>query len=218
MTSGAEDWILHGHRSNSSDSSGTSTTIDGISTEPSTSKPGDRFDDSGRHFIDSGPSWRSKVPPFRVLVHSPYKHTSLSNAYTMYQVTSIFPHSSHSPKDPSTSSQPDTDASGLKSITVHRRFSHFVTLHTTLTRKLPGLALPPLPGKQYAGRFNDAFVEARRGDLERYLARLVRHPVARYVEQLMFFLGCENDAVSATNHHITPWEKLMKPEGVEEIQ
>ena len=63
-----------------------------------------------------------------------------------------------------------------------RRFSHFVVLHTALTRRLPGIVLPPLPEKQYAGRFNDDFVEARRRDLERYLAMIVRHLVARYAE------------------------------------
>jgi sorting nexin-9/18/33 len=81
-------------------------------------------------------------------------------------------------------------------ITVHRRFSHFAFLHTALTRKLPGIALPPLPAKQYAGRFQGEFVEARRGDLERWLERVVRHPVARYSEVLTFFLGCESDLVS----------------------
>ncbi|KAH9973269.1 hypothetical protein BGW80DRAFT_1459169 [Lactifluus volemus] len=47
-----------------------------------------------------------------------------------------------------------------------------------------------LPEKQYAGRFNDDFVEACRGVLERYLARIVRHPVARYAE-VVTFLSCE---------------------------
>jgi len=60
-------------------------------------------------------------------------------------------------------------------LTVFRRYSHFVALHTVLARRLPGITLPPLPEKHYAGRFNDDFVEARRGDLERYLARVVRH-------------------------------------------
>jgi sorting nexin-9/18/33 len=39
-------------------------------------------------------------------------------------------------------------------------------------------------------------VEARRGDLERYLARIVRHPLARYAEILTFFLSCESEQVS----------------------
>ena len=81
-------------------------------------------------------------------------------------------------------------------ITVQRRFSQFVMLHTVLSRRLPGVVLPPLPEKQYAGRFSEDFVEARRGDLERYLNKIVRHPVVRYAEILTFFLGCESDSVS----------------------
>jgi sorting nexin-9/18/33 len=69
-------------------------------------------------------------------------------------------------------------------------------LHTSLTRRLPGIALPPLPEKQYAGRFSADFVEARRGELERYIGCIVRHPVARYAEVVTSFLGCESDVVS----------------------
>lgn len=113
----------------------------------------------------------------------------LSGAYTVYSVTSVF-----SPDDAGVDDGGARPASPVR-ITVHRRFSHFVALHTALGRRLPGIALPPLPEKQYAGRFNDDFVEARRGDLQRYLSRIVRHPVARYAEILTFFLGCENDTV-----------------------
>ena len=153
-------------------------------------------DEADKHFVDAGPSWRQKVPPFRVLVHSPSKRTStLSGAYTVYTVSSIFrpqtPESSDTESADSVSSSPIAER-----ITVHRRFSHFVVLHTALTRRLPGIALPPLPEKQYAGRFNDDFVEARRCDLERYLVMVVRHPVARYAEILTFFLSCESEQVS----------------------
>ncbi len=78
---------------------------------------------------------------------------------------------------------------------VPRRFTHFVLLHTILSRRLPGVVLPPLPPKRYSGRFTTAFVDARTGDLQRYLNKLVRHPVARYAEILMAFLGCESDKV-----------------------
>jgi sorting nexin-9/18/33 len=112
----------------------------------------------------------------------------------MYQVTSFFT------SDPFLFTAKETQLTGLptdalRRVTVHRRFSHFISLHTVLTRNLPGIVLPPLPGKQYAGRFNDAFVEARRSDLEKYLSRLVRHPVVRYAEVLITFLSCESDAV-----------------------
>jgi sorting nexin-9/18/33 len=192
VTSGAEDWVLKGCQTHTAESSGTSTAEE-FSHGSNTLKGQKRgFNRVDRHFIDSGPSWRSKVPPFRVLVHSPYKHIpALSSSYTLYQVTSIF--TSKYPTD----SQVDT--SDVRRVTVHRRFSHFVSLHTVLSRELPGIALPPLPGKQYAGRFNDVFVEARRRGLELYLSRLIRHPVVRYASMLMRFLSCENDVVSQSH-------------------
>ncbi|KAJ7664277.1 hypothetical protein B0H17DRAFT_1091797 [Mycena rosella] len=148
--------------------------------------------EADQHFVDAGLAWKTKLPPFSVLVHSPSKRTStLSGAFTIYSVTSLF-------RPPA--SEDDSPPPSPTRITVHRRFSHFVILHTALTRRLPGIALPPLPEKQYAGRFSEDFVEARRGDLERYIGRLVRHPIARYAEVVTFFLGCESD---------TEWKRLV---------
>ena len=159
--------------------------------------------EADRHFVDAGPTWKEKLPPFRVIVHSPSKRTSvLSGAFTVYSVTSLFhpPPILESNEDVNDVGETDVDCSippiSPTRITVYRRFSHFVILHTALTRRLPGIALPPLPEKQYAGRFSEDFVEARRGDLERYIGRVVRHPVARYAEVVTFFLGCESDMVS----------------------
>lgn len=160
-----------------------------------------------RHYVEAGPSWRPKVPPFRVLVHSPSKRTStLTGAYTVFTVTTAFDALAHSRRgsdastsDPEVDLDDDAEPASPMRITVHRRFSHFVALHTALSRLLPGIALPPLPEKQYAGRFSEDFVEARRGDLERYINRVVRHPVARYAEVLTFFLGCESDVVSTSS-------------------
>jgi len=167
--------------------------------------------EADKHYIDTslhGPRWKSKTPPFNILVHSPLKKTEGiggTHAYTLYSVTSLFPKSTKNTEPPAGwVDLEDTEGSKLKNeeeetgtrITVFRRFSHFVLLHTALHRRLPGIALPCLPEKQYAGRFNDAFVEARRGDLERYLNKLVKHPVVRYAEVVVLFLGCEDDAVS----------------------
>ena len=152
--------------------------------------------EADKHFVDTGPSWQPKTPEFRVLVHSPSKRTSgLTSAYTVYSVTSSFPLNrvkSTEPSEPSVlfGSSPAT------LITVQRRFSYFAVLHTVLTRRLPGIALPPLPEKQYTGRFSAEFIEARRVDLEQYINRIVRHPVARYAEVTTSFLGCEDEVVS----------------------
>ncbi|CEL60321.1 Sorting nexin-33 OS=Xenopus laevis GN=snx33 PE=2 SV=1 [Rhizoctonia solani AG-1 IB] len=172
VVTGAEEWILNGYEpppitSKSHERFRSDVTVDGTEEEV------------GRHHVEANMSWREKTPAFNVLVHSPEKHSSVTGAYTLYSITSIFP-------------SPFPDAEPTR-ITVHRRFSHFNFLHTALSRSLPGIALPPLPAKQYAGRFQGEFVEARRGDLEKWLQRIVRHPVVRYTEVVVFFLGCESD-------------------------
>jgi sorting nexin-9/18/33 len=193
VTSGAEEWVLEGYVDPVTPSSSSShqriSTEDSINDDNRLSRLG--LGEADRHYVDAGPAWQSKVPKFRVLVHSPSKRTSgLSGAYTMYSVTSLFSSATDESYDPYI--PPISPAR----ITVQRRFSHFIVLHTSLTRRLPGIALPPLPEKQYAGRFSADFVEARRGELERYIGCIVRHPVARYAEVVTSFLGCENDAVS----------------------
>jgi len=210
VTSGAEEWVLQGTGEEESpplpSSHGRQVSEQSINDDvdaligPSS--------ETERHFVEAGPSWKSKLPAFRVLVHSPSKRSStLTGPYTIYTLTSVFDNPDHfnshnrfaseilQDEEKEDGGSHSTPASPT-SITVHRRFSHFVVLHTALTRRLPGIALPPLPEKQYAGRFSDDFVEARRGDLDRYINRIVRHPVVRYAEVLTFFLSCESDAVS----------------------
>ncbi|KAF8741787.1 WASP-binding domain of Sorting nexin protein, partial [Rhizoctonia solani] len=193
VVTGAEEWIINGYdppvaTSRSHERFRTDVTVDETDKEvgrhyvevnlPTKSRKTDKWDDT-EGCTQANMSWREKTPAFNVLVHSPEKHSSVTGAYTLYSVTSIFPPSS-----------PEMEPTR---ITVHRRFSHFNFLHTALSRSLPGIVLPPLPAKQYAGRFQGEFVEARRGDLEKWLQRIVRHPVVRYTEVVVFFLGCEND-------------------------
>lgn len=201
VTTGAEEFVLQGSSSDTSVPHPPRVPSDFEEDVKRASVLG-HLAEAERHYVEAGPSWRAKVPPFHVLVHSPNKRTStLSGAFTVYAVTSVFGVLSHSrsssdASDPGADEDQDEEPPEPMRITVHRRFSHFVALHTALTRLLPGIALPPLPEKQYAGRFSDDFVEARRGDLERYINRVARHPVARYAEVLTFFLGCESDVVS----------------------
>lgn len=192
VTTGAEDWILKGESADLPPPSVRDRRNVFNSSEDSVDdNDGELNPDSdlNRHFITAGPSWKPKLPLFSVMVHSPSKSTStITGTYTIYLVTTIFPSQSFNIDS-------DEPLPSPTRITVHRRFSHFVFLHTALTRRLPGIALPPLPEKQYAGRFNSEFIEARRGDLERYLLRVIRHPIARYTEVLTFFLSCESDIV-----------------------
>lgn len=229
VTSGAEEFILKGSLppvlpeddlalSNSA-IEGLPLLTDAFHTRERTeaSVLADRIE-SEKHYIEVGPTWKNKIPPFHVRVHSPEKRLPVLEAgnvgaYTVYNVTSVFstPSSTITTLESSwherfssiaTTSSDSSDGTvgdgdgGGHIMTVQRRFSHFVFLHNALTRLLPGVALPPLPEKQYAGRFSEAFVEARRGELERYINKVVRHPVARCTEVVMFFLGCDNDVVS----------------------
>ena len=211
VTSGAEAYVLNGTNPTKSDVPPPSIkhVFEASDDEESVPQTGlghagatdtTHSSEADKHFVDAGPSWRQKVPPFRVLVHSPSKRTStLSGAYIVYSVSSLFHVPTSEPSD-AESADSVNSSPNPKRITVHRRFSHFSVLHTALTRRLPGIAIPPLPEKHYSGRFSDDFVEARRGDLERYLARIVRHPIARYAEILTFFLSCESEQVSVAPH------------------
>lgn len=220
VTSGAEAFLLHGgptlepHPPPASVHTKEDTTASQFeAAEEERNKLGLLgLGEAERHFIDTGsagPVWRARTPVFRVLVHSPSKRTSaLSGAYTMYSITSLFsiPESVVSSDwvevpdldevHPSSAMSSGSDGEATTRMTVQRRFSHFVMLHTVLSRRLPGIALPPLPEKQYAGRFSSDFVEARRGDLERYLNKVVRHPIVRCAEVLTAFLSCEDENVS----------------------
>ncbi|KAJ3804056.1 hypothetical protein F5876DRAFT_83860 [Lentinula aff. lateritia] len=203
VTSGAEEWVLNGKVADTTSTVSTHEKLSSIASqdddedeeEIDLEKAPSRLQETDRHFIDSGHAWKPKVPLFKIHVHSPSKRTSiLSGAYTIYNVTSMFeapcdsePEFEHVPSEHPLPQSPTR-------ITVQRRFSQFVILHTALTRRLPGISLPPLPEKQYSGRFSEDFVEARRGDLERYIRKVVRHPVARYAEVVMWFLSCESDS------------------------
>ena len=198
VTTGAEEFVLKGTTTGDSP---TSTQASFHTKEDSVEDEGDgervraaTVKEADQHFVEAGPAWKPKLPEFKILVHSPSKRSSTLGAFTIYNVTSIF--TPDRANHDSMSNDSEEDEVPPTTITVHRRFSHFVFLHTALTKRLPGIALPPLPEKQYAGRFSDDFVEARRGDLERYMNRIVRHPVARYAEVVTFFLSCESEMVS----------------------
>lgn len=55
---------------------------------------------------------------------------------------------------------------------VFRRYSDFVWLRAVLSASFPGVFIPPLPPKQVIGNTNAAFVEGRRGELQRWLQRI----------------------------------------------
>lgn len=113
-------------------------------------------------------------------MHSPaIQRDSTTSQHTVYQLSTTI----HSAGELS----PTT-------ISVDRRYSHFTLLHALLSARYPVLCLPRLPPKAYAGRFNADFIEERRNDLERWCARVARHPVLGSSEELRGFLSVGEDA------------------------
>jgi hypothetical protein len=78
---------------------------------------------------------------------------------------------------------------------VRRRFRHFVWLHDQLCARYPFVLMPTMADKQVQGRFEQAFLERRRRQLERYLQRLAAHPLLRSSAVLLRFLRDPTDPV-----------------------
>ncbi|GAA6012264.1 hypothetical protein JCM11491_007076 [Sporobolomyces phaffii] len=138
---------------------------------------------------DNGPIWRTTSEPFVVQVHSPRKLSPLGETpYTTFDLTTHFPIS------PSAANPAGILDGSPGPLTVSRRFSHFVSLHQLLSSRYSLLSMPPLPTKAFgAARFAEDFLEERRRDLERWVERVVNHPVLRESEEVRGFLAIEED-------------------------
>ncbi|CAG8635798.1 12179_t:CDS:10, partial [Dentiscutata heterogama] len=85
------------------------------------------------------------------------------------------------------------DAFSSPTVSVRRRFQDFVWLHNSLSRDFAACVVPPLPDRhrmEYitGDRFGPEFVEKRRASLQRFLARLSRHPTLQKSEYFRLFL------------------------------
>ena len=56
-----------------------------------------------------------------------------------------------------------------------RRFNEFFVLHETLSKRWPGITLPPVPPKKTMGNKDMVFLQERRFYLERFLRKLSRY-------------------------------------------
>ncbi|KAK4609828.1 Sorting nexin-3 [Fulvia fulva] len=65
----------------------------------------------------------------------------------------------------------------LRQSEVRRRYSDFEVFRDLLERESARVSIPPLPGKVYLNRFDDAVIEERRRGLERFLKIVVGHPL-----------------------------------------
>lgn len=107
-------------------------------------------------------------------VKSPKKETKYHGikTFTTYQLTPSF--------------------SGIQ---VSRRYNHFNWLQHRLCSKYPTLAIPPMPDRQFVGRFEESFVNERLQHLQVWIDRICQHPVVANSETFMHFLTCTNKKV-----------------------
>jgi len=172
-----------------------------ISSGPSTlaagsSKPATRFD-AAAGFESSGQvNGAAASPDLAVSVANPQKVGEGMSAYFTYEVT--------------TKTSLPQYTFGQFSVT--RRFRDFDWLHTQLALKFPGAIVPPLPEKHSAQvatlkvtavSQSPAWLEERRGALQRFLHALVAHPMLHTAVDLQAFLEKPDDALEA-------WKELAK--------
>lgn len=83
---------------------------------------------------------------------------------------------------------------------VLRRYSDFLWLYETLSMNNPGVVVPPAPGKNPFGRFDETFVQQRRMALEKCIQKIANHPVLAKDPDLKLFL--ESDTFSLDVRHM----------------
>lgn len=79
---------------------------------------------------------------------------------------------------------------------VSRRYKHYTWLHERLVDKFSMHCVPPLPDKQYYGRYGESFVEKRREKLQRWSNRIARHPILSRSDVFTHFILCDDEGSS----------------------
>jgi len=78
-------------------------------------------------------------------------------------------------------------------IVVSRRYKQFDWLHERLVDKFTLIPIPPLPGKQQAGRFEEEFIEHRRAQLQEFINYMCNHPILSQSEVWKHFINCTDE-------------------------
>ncbi|XP_054708676.1 sorting nexin lst-4-like isoform X2 [Uloborus diversus] len=81
----------------------------------------------------------------------------------------------------------------FSNIEVSRRFKHFDWLHERLETKYALIPIPPLPGKQFSGRYEDMFIEHRMTQLQMWVNRICKHPVLGNSDVWKHFISCTDE-------------------------
>jgi sorting nexin-9/18/33 len=119
-----------------------------------------------------GPKWQSDMETLSIIVRNPQKDSKLSGMkqFITYEVLS----------DVSTDS-------------VKRRYKHFFWLHEQLLELFPGVCIPPVPEKQFTGRFEEDFIRTRQHFLESFLNNVARHPLLAASHAFSHFLTASGE-------------------------
>jgi len=125
-----------------------------------------------------------------ITVSDPVQHSEGVNKYTSYRVDVRPPNSDM--------------ATNQVFSAVLRRYSDFLWLYERLQSERSGAIVPPLPEKQPVGRFNPAFVEIRRRELERFLRRAAVHPELQGSSALDAFLQADDVTFQAAKNSKVP--------------
>ncbi|KAJ6349168.1 hypothetical protein OIU77_006702 [Salix suchowensis] len=153
------------------------------------------FDESSSFSISRSLSTASNSSSdfMKITVSNPQKEqdtaTSLvpgSNTYVTYLITTR-------------TNLPDFDR---PEYSVRRRFRDVVTLSDRLAESYRGFCIPPRPDKNVVESQvmqKQEFVEQRRVELEKYLRRLVAHPVIKKSDELKVFLSVQGKLPLATS-------------------
>eukprot|EP01128_Nolandella_sp_AFSM9_P004655 TRINITY_DN211_c0_g1_i1.p1 TRINITY_DN211_c0_g1~~TRINITY_DN211_c0_g1_i1.p1 ORF type:complete len:419 (-),score=151.69 TRINITY_DN211_c0_g1_i1:93-1349(-) len=94
-------------------------------------------------------------------------------------------------------------ADGTDLISV-RRYSAFDWLRKQLRQQYPSLLAPPLPEKTVLDRFAPEFMEYRRKELQRFLKRVLGHPVLSETKVVTMFLTAPEDQLSILQKEAAP--------------
>lgn len=78
-------------------------------------------------------------------------------------------------------------------IVVSRRYKQFDWLHERLEAKFSVIPIPPLPGKQQTGRFEEEFIEHRRSQLQEFINYMCKHPILANCEVWKHFINCTDE-------------------------
>mmetsp|Transcript_25116 Transcript_25116/g.44560 ORF Transcript_25116/g.44560 Transcript_25116/m.44560 type:complete len:555 (-) Transcript_25116:119-1783(-) len=135
-----------------------------------------------------------------ITVSDPVQHSEGVNKYTSYRVD-VRP--------------PNSDLTTTQAFSaVLRRYSDFLWLYEKLQTERAGAIVPPLPEKQPVGRFNPAFVEARRRELERFLRRVAIHPELQDSASLDTFLRADDITFQAAKNSKADAPVVMQQSGM----